>query len=30
MGLAEFAYDDAPPKQLFDQLQEISGIRYPL
>lgn len=28
--LAEFAYNDAAAKQLFDQLQEISGIRYPL
>jgi hypothetical protein len=29
-GLAEFAYNDAAAQQLFDQLQEISAIRYPL
>ena len=28
--LAEFAYNEAPAKQLFDQLREISGIRSPL
>jgi len=28
--LAKFAYNDAAAKQLFDQLQEISEIRYPL
>jgi hypothetical protein len=28
--LAEFAYNDEAAKRLFDQLQEISGIRYPL
>ena len=28
--LAEFAFNDAAAKQLFDQLQEISEIRYPL
>jgi NAD(P)-dependent dehydrogenase (short-subunit alcohol dehydrogenase family) len=28
--LVEFAYNEAAAKQLFDQLQEISGIRYPL
>jgi len=28
--LGEFAYNDAAAKQLFDQLQEVCGIRYPL
>lgn len=28
--LAEFAYDDAAAKQLFDRLQEIARIQYPL
>jgi hypothetical protein len=27
-ALGQFAYNEAAAKQLFDQLQEISGIRY--
>lgn len=28
--LAEFAYNDAAAKQLFDELEDITGITYPL
>jgi hypothetical protein len=28
--MAKFAYDDRAAKQLFDQLEELAGIRYPL